>query len=259
MTDLDPATAPAASRGPVDRFARWTGLAAGALAAALLAPLDHGAGVLYAIPAAGLCAVGGVLVADLLTAPSRGAVRTAGLAPRRIRAYVPPRMTALLLVLALALVLLLVLAGALATPDDLGRAGRALTLTCHGTTERHSPWPGFFYGLPVLGSLTAATAVCGWSLRRIATRPGDDRSRRDRSLAVVAAWGFVVSGSLVGVTVTACGTLAAMTCDGTPGTAATAVLLPLALVSLVTAGGTLLTVCSPRATGRSRAEGGESR
>ncbi|WP_208643036.1 hypothetical protein [Streptomyces diastatochromogenes] len=247
MTDLDTTTAATASRAPVDRHARWTGLAAGALAAWPLSTLDHGEGVLYAIPAFGLCAVAGVLVGDALTPPARGAVRTAGLAPRRVRDYVPPRMTRLLLVLAGALVVLLTVAGAVASPDDLGRAGRSLTLSCQGMTQSHGPWPGLYYGLPMLASLAVATVACGWSLRRIATRPGDEQSRRDRTLAIVAAWGLVVSISLLGAATTASASLLSLSCDGTVGTAGAVVLLPLALVSLVTGPWMLLTICSPRA------------
>ncbi|MFF1404986.1 hypothetical protein [Streptomyces sp. NPDC058294] len=253
MTDLNVTTPATASRAPADRYARWTGLATGALAAWRLSTLDHGNGVLYAIPAFGLCAVAGVLVGDTLTAPARATVRTAGLAPRRVRDYVPPRMTWLLVVLAVSLVALLATAGAVATPDDMGRAGRELTLTCRGMTEGHGPWPGLFYGLPMLASLAVATGACGWSLRRIATRPGDEQSRRDRSLAIVAAWGIVVSTSLLGAASTASGALMSMTCDGAAGTAANVVLLPLIVVSLTTALWMLFTVCSPQARWRRRA------
>ncbi|MGW1587918.1 hypothetical protein [Streptomyces sp. NPDC002386] len=247
MADADVKNTPTVSRGPVDRYARYTGLAVGVLAAWLLSPLRDGDGVLYAIPAFGLCAVGGVLLGDALTPPARGAVRVAGLTPRRVRDCVPPRMTLLLLVLAVALVALLVIAGAVAAPDDLGRAGRQLTLTCRGVTEGRGPWPGFYYGAPMLGALAIATVACGWSLRRIATRTGDERSRRDRSLAIVAAWGIVVSTSLLGAASTASGALSGMTCDGAVGAVAEAILLPLALVSLVAAPWMLFTVCSPRA------------
>ncbi|MFF5018513.1 hypothetical protein [Streptomyces sp. NPDC001165] len=259
MTDADLAATAPASRAPVDRYARWTGLATGALAAFSLSTLDHGNGVLYAIPAFGLCAVTGVLVGDALTPPARGAVRTAGLAPRRIRDYVPPRMTWLLLVLAGALVVLLTVAGVVASPDDLGRAGRSLTLTCRGVTESHGPWPGLYYGLPMLVSLAVATVACGWSLRRIATRPGDEQSRRDRTRAIVAVWGLVVSVSLLGAATTAAASLLSLSCDGTVGTMATVVLLPLALVSLVTGPWMLFTICSPRAAWRRPADRGVRR
>ncbi|MEU9989006.1 hypothetical protein AB0E10_19840 [Streptomyces sp. NPDC048045] len=244
----DPGATAPASRAPVDRYARWTGLVVGALAGRWLATLGHGDGVLYAVSAFGLCAVAGVLAGDALTPPARGAVRTAGLAPRRVRDYVPPRLTRLLVALAGALVVLLAAAGAVASPDDLGRAGRTLTLTCRGMTQSNGPWPGFFYGLPMLVSLAVATAACGWSLRRIARRPGDEQSRRDRALAVVAAWGLVVSTSLLGAASTASGALTNLTCDGAAGTAANAVLWPLALIALFTVPWALVTVCSPRAS-----------
>lgn len=260
MADFDVNIAPGASRGRVDRYARWTGLAVGALTACLLSPVHHGEGVLFGVPAFGLCAVGGVLVGDVLTAPARSTVRAAGLAPRRVRDYVPPRMTLLLLVLAVALVALLAIAGAVATPDDLGRAGRELTLSCHGMTEGHGPWPGLYYGVPILAALAAATTACGWALRRIATtRPGDEQSRQDRSLAIVASWGIVVSTSLLGTAVTAWGALSSMTCDGTAGTVADAILLPVALVCLVTAPWMVFTVCSPRAGRRHRTGAGARR
>lgn len=253
MLELDSAARPS-SRAPLDRYARWTGLAAGFLAARLLSPLTGVDGILYAIPAFGLCAVAGVLVGDALTGPRRGAVRTAGLTPRRVRDYVPPRMTWLLLGLAAALVLTLAAATAVASRDDLGRAGRALTLTCRGMTESASPWPGFYYAAPMLSCLAVSTVACGWALRRIATRPGDDPARRDRTLAIVAAWGLVVSSSLFGVASTASGALMSTACDGTVGTLANWALWPLALVSLLVAPWCLFTIASPRARRTGQAE-----
>lgn len=243
-----PSASAPVSRAPVDRYARWTGLAVGVLASRWLQPLNNGEGTLYAILAFGLCAVAGVLAGDALTAPRQGAVRTADLTPRRVRDYVPPRMTILLLGLTAALVVALTAAAMVASPDDLGRAGRALTVTCRGMTESAGPWPGFYYGLPIVASLALSTAACGWSLRRIATRPGDEQSRRDRALAIVAAWGLLVSSSLLGVASTASGALMSTTCDGAVGTAANVVLWPLALLALLTAPWCLFTIISPRAT-----------
>lgn len=60
-------------RAGAHRHARWAGLA------------------VFAITAFGLCVVGGVLLGDALTPRPREAVRTAGLAPRRVRDHVPPR------------------------------------------------------------------------------------------------------------------------------------------------------------------------
>ncbi|KOG09255.1 hypothetical protein [Streptomyces viridochromogenes] len=250
MLELDSppsATAPA-SRVPLDRYARWAGLAVGILATRWLLPLNNGEGALYAILTFGLCAVAGVLLGDVLTAPRRGAVRTAGLTPRRVRDYVPPRMTVLLLGLAAALIVLLITAASVASRDDLGRAGRAFTVTCGGVTHSHTPWPGLYYGLPVLASLALSTAACGWSLRRIATRPGDEQSRRDRALAIVAAWGLVVSSALFGVASTVSGALMSTTCDGAAGVVGNWTVWPLGLLALLTAPWCLFTIVSPRAT-----------
>ncbi|MER6184388.1 hypothetical protein [Streptomyces sp. NPDC001652] len=247
MLELE-STARSSSRAPLDRYSRWTGLAVGVVAARLLSPLTGDDGILYAIPVFGLCAVAGVLVGDALTGPRRGAVRTAGLTPRRVRDHVPPRMTWLLLGLASALVAMLAVTTAVASPDDLGRAGRALTLTCRGVTESAAPWPGFYYSLPMLVSLAVSTVACGWSLRRIATRPGDEQSRRDRTLAIVAAWGLVVSSSLLGVASTVSGALMSTTCDGTLGTVANWAVWPLGLIALIMAPWCLFTIASPQAT-----------
>ncbi len=233
MLELDsPPSAPApASRVPLDRYARWAGLAVGILATKWLLPLNNGEGALYAILTLGLCAVAGVLLGDVLTAPPRGAVRTAGLTPRRVRDYVPPRMTVLLLGLAAALIVLLITAAAVASRDDLGRAGRAFTVTCGGLTHSYTPWPGLYYGLPILASLALSTAACG-----------------DRTLAIVAAWGLVVSSALFGVAATVSGALMSTTCDGAAGAVGNWTVWPLGLLAMLTAPWCLFTIVSPRAT-----------
>ncbi|MFJ3673333.1 hypothetical protein ACIPSE_43455 [Streptomyces sp. NPDC090106] len=233
----------------MDRCARWTGLLVGLLAARMVSSNDGlGVGMLYAIPVFGLCAVAGVLVGDALTAPPRGTVRTAGLTPRRMRDYVPPRMTALLLAEAAALVVVLTVAAAVASPDDMGRAGRSLTITCPGDrTTSSSPWPGLFYSLPILAALAVSTAACAWSLARIARRPGNEQTRHNRSLATVAAWGLLVSTPLLGATSTASGALMDTDCDGMVGRLATWVLWPTALVALITVPWCLFTLLAPKA------------
>lgn len=242
-------TVPAASAA--DRYIRWAGLFAGFVAARMVTHAwesGEDVGILYAIPVFGLCAVAGVLAADALTARPRGAVRTAGLAPRRVRDYVPPRMTGFLVAQAGVLVVLLVAAAVIAWPGDAGRAGRSLTFTCpDGGIVDAGAWPGAFYGLPILASLAVSTGFCLWSLTWIARRPGDDPARRDRSLAVVAAWGLLVSALLLGTASTASGALMSTTCDGTLGSVGNGLLWPAALVALVTVPWCLVTVISPKA------------
>lgn len=250
---LDTVPAESRLRARADRCARWAGLVAGFVVAQLLARRDSddlGAGILYALAAFGLCAVGGVLLGDALAPRPREAVRTAGLTPRRVRDQVPPRMTRLLLIQAASFVLLLTVTTAVASPDDLGRAGRALAVTCGGVTEVHSPWPGSFYAVPIGVSLAVGTAVCAWALRRIAHRPGEERERRDRSSAITAAWGLLVSTQLLGAATTTSGALTSTTCDGGIGTAAVVLLAPLALLALFTVAWSLFTVLAPRTVRR---------
>ncbi|WP_055696874.1 MULTISPECIES: hypothetical protein [Streptomyces] len=254
-TDTDTRTAPplppeTAARSRVDLCARWAGLAAGAAAAWAVASRDGGLGIgiLYAIPAFGLCAVAGVLLGDALTPPPRGPVRSAGLTPRRARDYVPPRVTRFLAAQALALVALLAVAAAVAAPDDQGRAGRSLSATCQGMTETVGPWPGLFYGAPVLISLAVGTAACAWSLRRIARRPSEEQPRRDRALAITAAWGLLVSTPLLGAATFASGALLSLDCMGASGSAW--LLIPVALCAMATMTWCLTTIVSPRADRR---------
>ncbi|QOV37255.1 hypothetical protein IM697_01980 [Streptomyces ferrugineus] len=247
-------TVPPASRARAraDRCARFGGLAAGALLSLYMidAPGELGSGVLAAIPGFGLCAMAGVLLGEHITARPRGTVRTAGLAPRRIRDYVPPRLTALLLIEASLLIALLVTATAIGSPDDMGRAGRALTMTCSGVTESSGPWPGFFYARPTFISLAIGTGACGYALRHITRRPGDEQERRKRAEAITAAWGLLVSAPLAGTAWFAAGSLRGLDCDGTLGSVAAWILLPVCLVSLGTAIWCLFTVLAPKAAQR---------
>ncbi|WEB39046.1 hypothetical protein MOV08_06840 [Streptomyces yunnanensis] len=250
-------TAPPASRRRVDRYARWSGLAAGVVAAPLLATMptsyfgdDYGMPIVLAITGFGLCAVGGVLLGDALTPRPQEAVRTAGLAPRRVRDHVPPRMTPVLLLLAVSLVVLLVIGLATASPDAIGRVGRALTVTCNGVTKPIGPWPGIFYGTPILASLTLGTAACSWALRRIAYRPCSDQQRRARSRAITAAWGLLVVPQLLLVVLMIATVLTHTSCAGALGTIAAVVIYPLGLLSLAALAGCLFTMVAPRAAQR---------
>ncbi|GAA1357149.1 hypothetical protein [Streptomyces beijiangensis] len=234
-----------------ERFARWAGIGAGVLAAGRMHNLgDLNTGILYAIPAFGLCTVAGTLLGDALTPRPQEAVRTAVLTPRRVRDYLPRRMTAALLFQAVFLVVLLAAAAAVASPGHLGFEGEQLSFSCGDHTEAAGPWPGLHYGLPILATLAVGTAACGWSLLRIARRPGDEQARRDRSLAITAAWGLLVSTPLMGVASSASGALMDLTCDGAPGQVATYLIWPMALVALVSTAWCFFTVVSPRAAVR---------
>lgn len=175
-----------------------------------------GRGVLLAAPLVALCVLLGVVAGELRVRAPGAQRRSAPLEVRSARDYLP-RVTTVAVGAATALLAgLLAFTTAVAAPDDLGRAGRALTRACSAvSSETRSPWPGSFYALPlsllvVLG-LAAATAA----LVRIGRRPRqgedtltDDLLRRQAATAVVAAVGLLVTVPLVGTgTLTAAGLL----------------------------------------------------
>ncbi|MFE2236420.1 hypothetical protein ACFXA4_28145 [Streptomyces sp. NPDC059442] len=235
-----------------DPFARWSGLAIGITAAQVLVTMESGditMPLVFALAAFGLCAVGGVLIGDALTPRPQCAVRTASLAPRRVRNQVPPHMAPLLLLQAASLLVLLVI-GAVTASYDSGRTdetGRVITLTCEGIRASLGPWPGLYYSGPMLAALALATPVCFWALRRIAHGPGDDQQRRDRAWAITGAWGLLVSSQLLLVVLMILVALTEQACAGPLGAATIVVICPLGLLSLFTIGWSLVTVVAPRA------------
>ncbi|MEU5278852.1 hypothetical protein AB0G87_20865 [Streptomyces asoensis] len=235
-----------------DLCARWAGLALGAVIAQRLAVRDSddvAMTFLSAVTAFGLCAVGGVLLGDSLTPAPLEAVRTASLAPRRVRDHVPPRMAPLLLFQSACLVALLLIGVTAASPDSMGRAGRAVTVTCDGVTRALGPWPGFHFATPMLASIVVGTAACGWALRRIAHRPGGNQQRHDRSWAITAAWGLLVSSQLLLVLAMIGRVLSRTTCAGMLGNVTALVIYPLGLLTLFSLGWCLFTIVMPRAVG----------
>ncbi|MEV1069719.1 hypothetical protein [Streptomyces sp. NPDC050263] len=234
-----------------DLCARWAGLALGVVVVQLLLTMggdELAMPFVSAVTAFGLCAVGGVLLGDSLTPAPQEAVRTAGLAPRRVRDHVPPRMAPLFVFQTACLVVLLTIGAAVADPDGQGRAGRTLTVTCAAGPTRHlGPWPGLFYATPVLVSLALGTAACAWSLRRIAHRPGDNLRRHDRSWAIIAAWGLLVSSQLLLVLGMIGRVLFYSKCAGMLGNVTALVIYPLGLLSLFALGWSLFTIVAPRA------------
>ncbi|CAM5657637.1 hypothetical protein [Streptomyces aurantiogriseus] len=234
-----------------DLCARWAGLALGAVVAQALATMDSedmSMPFVSAVTAFGLCAVGGVLLGDSLTPAPQEAVRTAGLAPRRVRDHVPPRMAPLLVFQTACLAVLLAIGVAVADPDGAGRTGRALAVTCAvGFTRHLGPWPGLYYATPVLVSLTLGSTACFWALRRIAHRPGENQQRHDRSWAITAAWGLLVSSQLLLVLGMIGRVLFYSKCAGMLGNITALVIYPLGLLSLFTVGWCLLTIVVPRA------------
>lgn len=228
----------------------------GLLAAAALAwPASRidaqlGTGILYGITAFSVCAVAGVLVADALRPRPQGTVRRARLGRRRVRDHLPRRPFALLAAQAVVLVALLTGALVAGSADDMGRAGRALTVVCPRVTETVGPWPGSYYGLPMLGLLASGTGLSGWTLRRIAlTAAGDDAGHRRRSRSLIAAWGLLVTTPLAGVALFMGGAMRSISCLGGPLHALGWALIPVALLAAVSAVWCLVTLAFPRTPG----------
>ncbi len=107
-----------------------------------------------------------------------------------------------------------------------------------------------FYGIPILASLDIGTAACAWALRRIALRPGSDQQRHDRSWAITAAWGMLVSNQLLLVVLMMAVVLTRSTCAGTLGTVTASAIYPLGLLALSTLAWSLFTIVVARAARR---------
>lgn len=156
-------------------------------------------------------------------------------------------MAPLLVFQAACIVVLLTIGATVASPDKAGRTGRTLAVTCSTVTRHLGPWPGLYYAAPVLGSLTLGTAACVWSLRRIAHRPGDNQQRHDRSWAITAAWGLLVSSQLLLIVGMIARVLFYSKCAGMLGNVTALVIYPLGLLSLFALGWCLFTIVAPRA------------
>ncbi|MEO6880520.1 MAG: hypothetical protein ABI181_06145 [Mycobacteriaceae bacterium] len=203
--------------------ARWRalGLAMGLIAGVLM--LNDGGlgrGPLLAAPAFGLCVLVGVIVGELLITAPGGPIRHATLEVRRIRDYLPRRLTTVVTATTALLGGILVATTLAGSADDQGRAGRSLARQCSAIMgEATGPWPGSYYSVPLalavgLGLLGAALAS-RVIVRR--PRPGGDRADDDAARcravsAVVAASGVLVAVPLIGVSLTAAGALFRISC-----------------------------------------------
>ena len=193
------------------------------------------------------CVVAAVQLAGVALAESatRDAVRRpgrAGLATRRLRDLAPG--AALRRSVAAATAVLVaggVRATAVASPDDLGRAGRSLATTCGpGCTGARGPWPGSFYTVPLAVGLGVVLVLAVLAARAVVRRPRngadaelvrlDDVARRRALETVLAAVGIAVGGTLAGG-----GAVAAVALLGSGALAAGGAALLAALVGLVLA------------------------
>src|SRR5689334_3750806 len=206
--------------------ARWrwggviTGLAVGGAAAGSGA---LGRGFLLAAPVFGLCVLTGVVAGELTVRPPGGRTRAAVLEVRRVRDYLPRRLTTAVLGAAVALASLAAVTTATAVPDHLGRAGRWLQLACGpGLVQTSGPWAGSFYTLPLAVLVAAGLVAAGGALHavvgraRTGTDPGtvaaDDALRRRAAWTVTGACGILVAVPLAGLCVVSAGAVLSQFC-----------------------------------------------
>lgn len=188
---------------------RWrlAGLVAGLVVAGLAADTGGlGRGLLLAAPLLALCVLLGVVIGELGVRPPAGDRRSAALEVRSARDALPRVLTPLVVAALVVLGALLAFTSAVASADDLGRAGRALSRACSPvSTESRGPWPGSFYAVPLAVLVTAGLLLAAVALHSIARRPRqgedqlvDDALRRQAATGVVAAVGLLAAVPLFG-------------------------------------------------------------
>lgn len=107
----------------------------------------------------------------------RSGLRIAGRADLLVPGALAAVVTGLVLVL-----------GATASPDEQGRS-RVLTVVAGDVTSGASPYPGWYYGLPLLGATAALLGAAALAVRRLVLLPareGIDLRRRQAVRAVSA-------------------------------------------------------------------------
>ena len=192
---------------------RVAGLLAGVAAALALlgAPARLlGLGSALAAPAFALVLLVGVIVGELSGRPPTGVTRTATIEVRSAAAFLPRGLLRWVAVTGAVLALFLAVTTLTGSADDLGRAGRALSVACSpevGSTV--TPWPGSFYAGPIAATVLIGLLLAALASRAVARRPrprpdeparlADDQLRRASGRAITAAVGVLVAAPLAGI------------------------------------------------------------
>jgi hypothetical protein len=112
---------------------------------------------------------------------------------------------------------------ATAGPDDLGRPGRVLLLSCGpGLWQDQGPWPGSFYSVPLAAMVAAGLIAGGGALRVVIRRAragadvdavaADDALRQRAARTITGACGILVALPLAGVCLVSAGALLSSSC-----------------------------------------------
>ena len=240
---------------------RWRlgGLVVGIGVAAVVAEQGAlGRGLLLAAPLCALCILAGVVVGELRVTAPRGPVRSAALEIRRVRDYLPRRLTAVVASATALLALVLGLTTATGSADDVGRAGRSFARRCNAVSGGSTgPWPGSYYSVPLAIVVLSGLLLAGFAIWRVVQRPRqgedttvDDGLRRQAAEAVTAACGLLVSVPFAGVALISASALGNHVCP--PGGSSVAVVALLLLVPalVVLAAWCVGVLIAPAGTGR---------
>lgn len=171
----------------------------------------------------GLCVLAGVVAGEISVRPAGGRTRTAAVEVRRVRDYLPRRLAATVTSAAAVLAALAAVTTATAGPDDLGRAGRVLLLSCGpDAQETYGPWPGSFYTVPLAAVVAVGLITGGGALRVVIRRArtgadadtvaADDALRRRAARTITGACGILVALPLAGVCLVSAGALLSLSC-----------------------------------------------
>lgn len=159
-------------------------------------------------------------VAELTTPHVRSAVRTASLGTRRLGDVLDARSRVAAMAGVGLLTTLLAIGWLMGDPDDLGRAGRTLATQCGSFAQARGPWPGSFYGAPMLLALVVVVLTAVATLVAItrrartsaATVAGDDAVRRAAGRRVLLTTAAVTLFSSVPVGLLMASALLALDC-----------------------------------------------
>jgi len=244
---------------------RWIGIAVGAtLAIGALNAQQVGLGRLaMSAPAIAGCAVLlAIMLGELTIRRPKAERRTATLLTRTI-ADLLPRVRTWIASLGVVLLGTLLLVGVLtASPDDMGRAGRALTASClfdlpggESTmqTNTNGPYPGSFYAIPAALAMIATICCAVVAGRAIRDRANPDAGhtaydtglRRDAMSRVVSAVGATAYGTAAPIAFVMATALSSNDCIR-GGDTFTGMLVMVGLISVVVAAVLLANVLLPR-------------
>jgi hypothetical protein len=217
------AAVPAAAARRTASF-RLAGVIAGLVAGGAAAASGMlGRGLLLAGPVFGLCVLVGVVAGEISVRPAGGQTRTAVVEVRRVRNYLPRGLATAVMAAAAVLLALVTVTTVTAGPDDLGRPGRVLLLSCGpGLWQDHGPWPGSFYSVPLAAMVAAGLITAGVALRVVIRRAragadpdvvaADDALRQRAARTITGACGILVALPLAGVCLVSAGALLSFSC-----------------------------------------------